>query len=60
MTTWHANESLEEAAWYFKYCAIPYEEHVQADFERFAVSVANPKWDETLRRSLLCQGKKNS
>jgi len=44
MTTWHARESLEEALWFFSMNAIPAEEHVIADFERYAVIIGNREW----------------
>ncbi len=44
MTTWHANEPLEEATWFFRMLAIPSENHVFVDFDRFAVAVGNPDW----------------
>lgn len=44
MTTWHANEPLKEAAWFFRMLAIPSENHVFADFDRLAVAVGNPGW----------------
>jgi hypothetical protein len=52
MTTWHKNEPLDDAVWFFKHCAIPAEEHVLADWERFAVSVGNPAWKDRIVDSL--------
>jgi hypothetical protein len=52
MTTWHADESLEEAAWFFKMLAVPSENHVFADFDRFAVAVGNPDWAHEMGRYL--------
>ncbi|HXR37480.1 MAG TPA: hypothetical protein VN776_00215 [Terracidiphilus sp.] len=52
MTTWHANEPLKEAAWFFKMLAIPSENHVFVDFDRFAVSVGNPDWAQETDRYL--------
>lgn len=49
MTTWHHNEPLEEAFWFFKMLAIPSEDHVFVDFERFAVSVGNLEWTNEMR-----------
>jgi hypothetical protein len=49
MTTWHENESLEEAFEFFSDLAIPGEPHVFEDFDRFAVTVRNPGWAVALR-----------
>jgi hypothetical protein len=52
MTTWHANETLKRAASFFKYLAIPSEEELFANFDRFAVAVNNPARATALKRSL--------
>jgi hypothetical protein len=52
MTTWHQDEPLEEALWFFKMLAIPSENHVLADFERFSVAVGNPEWAGKMEREL--------
>jgi hypothetical protein len=52
MTTWHAEEPLEEATWFFKMLAIPSENHLFADFGRFAVAVGNPGWAQEMDRYL--------
>jgi hypothetical protein len=44
MTTWHARESLQEALWFFKICAMPAESSDPADCDRFAVAVGNQDW----------------
>jgi hypothetical protein len=44
MTTWHQEESLEEAFWFFRMVAVPTENSVLANLERFAVAVGNPQW----------------
>jgi hypothetical protein len=44
MTTWHDDEPLAEAIWFFRMLAIPTENHVFADFEQYAIAVANPLW----------------
>jgi len=50
MTTWHAKESLDEALWFFENLAIPAENHVFADFDRFAVAVGNHGWAQDMER----------
>jgi hypothetical protein len=51
ITTWHDDEPLEEALWFFKMCAIPSEDHVFAGFDRFVVSVGNPEWADEMKRT---------
>lgn len=53
MTTWHKNESLEEAVRFFKLLAIPSEPNVFAEFDRFAVAVGNPQWRKVIERVLV-------
>jgi hypothetical protein len=55
MTAWHADESLEEAFWFFKMNAIPAECHVFANFDRFAVAVGNPEWANRMMHALSAQ-----
>ena len=50
MTTWHSDEPLEEALSFFETLAIPAENQVFDDFERFAVSVGNPTWATEMER----------
>ena len=45
MTTWHANEPLEEALWFFKYCAVPTEGFLNDSEHWVAFSVGNPEMD---------------
>jgi hypothetical protein len=52
MTTWHADEPLKEAVWFFKMLAVPSENHVFGDFDRFAVSVGNPNWGNEIEQAL--------
>jgi len=48
MTTWHDKEPLEEALEFFSMCAIPSEDQLRGDFERFAVAVGNSGWAERM------------
>ena len=52
MTTWHAKDPLEKAAWYFKELAIPSEPDIFADFERYAVTIGNPEWATKMKTAL--------
>jgi len=52
MTTWHADESLEETLWFFNTLAIPAESHVIENLDRFAVAIGNPKWAQQMERYL--------
>jgi hypothetical protein len=52
MTTWHSNESLLEAFWYFKSLALPAERPYNLDLERFAVAVGNENWAQEISRQL--------
>jgi hypothetical protein len=49
MTTWHHDESLEEALQFFANCADLTGIRGTSIFDRFAVSVGNPKWAEEMR-----------
>jgi hypothetical protein len=55
MTAWHADESLEEAFWFFKMNALPADCHVFADFDRSAVAVGNPEWANRMMHALSAQ-----
>jgi hypothetical protein len=44
VTTWHGDESLDEAFWFFSNLALPSEPDVFSDFERFAVAIGNQNW----------------
>jgi hypothetical protein len=53
MTTWHDDEPLSQAVWYFDYCAF-----VDTQFEHdctdwVAISVGNEDWEREIRRSLM-------
>jgi hypothetical protein len=49
MTTWHDDEPLEEALWFFQMLALPTEESIAGNFDRLAVAVGNPHWAEEMR-----------
>ena len=48
MTTWHDDEPLEEAFWFFQMLALPTEEGIVGHFDRLAVAVGNPGWAEEM------------
>jgi hypothetical protein len=52
MTTRHNDEPLEEALWFFKMLAIPEENYVLAELERYAVAVGNSEWAMEMGRKL--------
>lgn len=52
LTTWHARDSLAEALWFFKVCAMPARSFDPADCDRFAVAVGNPDWAAELEREV--------
>lgn len=49
MTTWHDNESLEEALWFFKNVAFPAEMNILSNCGRFVVPVGNEEWTRRLK-----------
>jgi hypothetical protein len=52
MTTWHDNETLEEALDYFITLALPTEGLVSNSSYRVAISVGNPAWAAKAKQSL--------
>ena len=52
MTTWHADEPLEEALWFFVNCAFPDELYAETRTAGVAVTVSNPDWAATVSRWL--------
>jgi hypothetical protein len=53
ITTWHEDETLEEATWFFQNVAIPREEPARENYDRYAVSIGNAHWLEQIQDSLL-------
>jgi hypothetical protein len=53
MTTWHDEESLEEALWYFANCAYPTDGFEPTCNEWVAVSIGNDKWEGTMHKLLV-------
>jgi hypothetical protein len=52
MTTWHNDESLDEALWYMLNSAYPYEALAKTCKVDLAVSVANDQWTAHIQRRL--------
>ncbi len=52
MTTWHQNESLDDAFWFFVHCAELTATRGISEFKRFAAAVGNPRWAEEMRSYL--------
>ena len=50
MTTWHKDETLEEAMSFFEDCVCPAEPLQDMPYDRFAVSVARPDWYQRMAR----------
>jgi hypothetical protein len=48
MTTWHGDESLEEALWFFMNCTIPTESFVAQCKDWVAVSISNEEWQQKI------------
>ena len=53
MTTWHSEEPLSEALWFFANCAEPTEGFAADCMDWVAVSVENEKWLQQIRTDLL-------
>jgi hypothetical protein len=60
MTTWHHDEPLEEALWFFNTLAIPAEDFISSDLERFAVAIGNPEWAVRMELGLSTQTSESS
>jgi hypothetical protein len=52
MTTWHQDETLDEALDFFTLCAVPVNSAVYKGFDRVAVSVANTVWYNEMTEAL--------
>jgi hypothetical protein len=52
MTTWHAEDSLDEALWYFVSCAFPDDGYRDTTRTALAISIGRPDWHEQIRRRL--------
>ena len=52
MTTWHADESLDEALWFFVFSAFPAEAYEVICRSGLAISIGKPEWDQHVRMRL--------
>ena len=52
MTTWHSEDSLDEALWFFVSNAYPDDGYWDTTRSALAISIARPDWDEQIRRRL--------
>jgi hypothetical protein len=52
MTTWHDNESLDEALWFFAFAAFPDDAYAKTCSSALAISIGNSSWEEQIRRRL--------
>lgn len=52
LTTWHSNESLREALWFFVNCAFPAADYQETCTDSIAVSVGNEEWTKKIRTHL--------
>lgn len=56
MTTSHANELLQDAAWFFKNCAFPGDQYDETCGDWIAVTVKEDKWKETVKSVIVQDG----
>ena len=52
MTTWHSEDSLSKALWFFEHCAEPAEGFAADCRDWVAFSVANRPWQQQIRSAL--------
>ena len=52
MTTWHEDDTLDEALWFLVYCAVPDEILFASCRTSYIVSVANPEWTLEITKAL--------
>lgn len=59
ITTWHDEDSLSDAVWFFLNCAWPAEDYVHSCSDWVAAVIENPAWEAEVRETLLT-GKEES
>jgi hypothetical protein len=52
MTTWHSEDSLDKALWFFTSVAFPDDGYWETCRSGLAISVGRPDWDEQIRKRL--------
>jgi hypothetical protein len=53
ITTWHAQESIEEAVWFFLNCAWPATAYQNTCSDWVAAVIGNPEWESRVRDEIL-------
>jgi hypothetical protein len=53
MTTWHSDESLNQALWFFAFPATPEETYVNAGTGKVAICIGNDNWYASIQDRLL-------
>lgn len=49
MTTWHSDESLSEALWFFMHCAFPAQDFEATCKDWIMAPIENADWEQTIR-----------
>jgi hypothetical protein len=52
MTTWHRNEPLKEAVWFFRYCAHPTEAYAPDCTHWIALTIGNHAWADQIEEEI--------
>jgi hypothetical protein len=55
MTTWHAEDPIREAVWFFLNCAWPADNYVDTCSDWVAAVIGNPAWEAEVRAKLLAE-----
>lgn len=53
MTTWHSEDPLQEAIWFFANCTVPDEAFAPDCTDWVAISVRNATWGQEIRSALI-------
>jgi hypothetical protein len=53
MTTWHSDETLDQALWFFAFNATPDETYVNAGTGKVAICIGNNVWHMSIQDRLL-------
>jgi hypothetical protein len=55
ITTWHAEDPISEAVWFFLNCAWPADDYVHTCSDWIAAVIGNPAWEAEVRAKLLAE-----
>ena len=55
ITTWHAEDPISEAVWFFLNCAWPADDYVNTCADWVAAVIGNPTWEAEVRAKLLAE-----